>query len=306
MSAAQYIKPKALAKGDTIGIVAPASSSVPHNVKNAVRALKRMGFKVLTPDSVFAPRRYTLREDREKAEEIHEMFRRPEVKAVFCAKGGYGCIRVLPHLSAKVLRENPKIFMGYSDASFLLNFLVSRCGMVAFHGPMVVGDMSREMPQAKQQTLWNALMRRKPLGKLTHKNLRVLRKGKATGVLLGGCLTSLVRLLGTPEALNTDGAILFLEDISESPVNIEEMLFQLKIAGKFAKIRGLVFGQMRLCGPSEPLMRRIRAALADVRVPMLFGFPSGHSFSNITLPLGVKATLDTALPGLIVREAAVA
>ena len=305
MSAGKYIKPRALSKGDTIGVISPASPFFSQNLESGVQHLHKLGFKVKTPDSVFDYRKYDLREDILKAKEIHSLFRDPKVKAIFCAKGGYGCIRLLPHLDADLLRAHPKIFMGYSDTSFLLNFLISRCGLVCFHGPMVVGEMSHVMPHAKEAGMLAALMGRKPLGVLTHKNILVLRKGKASGVLVGGCLTSLVRMLGTPYEIDTTGAILFLEDVSETPTNIEEMLFHMKLAGKFDKIHGLVFGQMYNCGSQKALMRRIAESLDDIAVPMLFGFPSGHSFSNITLPMGIRATLDSRVPGLIFREAAV-
>lgn len=306
MSAGKYIKPHALSKGDTIGVISPASPFFSQNLKSGVQHLRRMGFKVNTPDSVFDYRKYDLREDKLKAKEIHSLFRDPKVKAIFCAKGGYGTIRLLPHLDADLIRSHPKIFMGYSDASFLLNFLIARCGLVCFHGPMVVGEMSHDMPHGKEAGMMAALTGRKPLGIVTHKNIQVLRKGKAAGVLVGGCLTSMVRTLGTPYEIDSAGAILFLEDVSETPTNVEEMLFHMKLAGKFDKVHGLVFGQMYNCGSQKVLMHRIAETLADIPVPMLFGFPSGHSFSNITLPLGIRATLDSKVPGLVFREAAVA
>ena len=305
MKDGKYIKPRALAKGDTIGIVSPASPFSSQNIRPGVQQFRRLGFKVKTPDTLFDYRKYNLREDREKAREIHLLFKDPKVRAIFCAKGGYGCIRLLPHLDADLIRAHPKIFIGYSDASFLLNFFLGKCGMVAFHGPMVLGEISEDMPHAKRDAMLVALTGKRPLRTMMHKNIQVLKKGKATGILMGGCLTSLVRLLGTPYEVDTAGTILFLEDVSETATNIEEMLFHLKIAGKLDKIDGLVFGQMYHCGHPSLLMHRISAVLADLDVPMLFGFPSGHSFSNITLPLGVRATLDTKIPGLVVRETAV-
>ncbi len=301
----QYIKPPALAKGDTVAIVSPSSSFFFQNIKPGTQALRSLGFKVKTPETLFHYRKYNLREDKEKAKEIHAMFKDPLVKGIFCAKGGYGAIRLLPHLDADLIRSHPKIFMGYSDASFLLNYLVGQCGLVSFHGPMVIGEISREMPHVKEKGMLSSLMGGRPLGKVTHKNIQVIRKGKASGILLGGCLTSLVRMMGTPYELDTSGSILFLEDVSETPTNVEEMLFHLKIGGKFEKIHGLVFGQMVHCGSQSMLIHRIANCLSDIKVPMLFGFPSGHSFSNITLPLGVRVTLDSDLPALVFRETAV-
>ncbi len=294
-----------MTKGDTIGIISPASPFFAQNIKAGAHYLKKLGFKVKIPSTLFHYRKYNLREDKEKAKEIHALFKDPAVRAIFCAKGGYGCIRILPYLDVELIRLHPKILMGYSDESLLLNFLLGRCGMVSFHGPMVVGEISRDMPHVKENEMLAALMRRKPLGALTHKNLRVIRRGKANGILMGGCLTSLVRTLGTPYEIDTTGAILFLEDVSETPTNIEEMLFHLKLAGKLQNIHGLVFGKMYNCGSESVLIHRINNSLADIRVPMLFGFPSGHSFSNITLPLGVRVTLDTSAPALIIRESAV-
>ena len=305
MSVEKYTKPPALTKGDTIGIIAPSSPFFSKNLNSGVQHLRQFGFKVKIPASVFEYRKYDLHGDKAKAKEIHALFRDPAVKAIFCAKGGYGCIRLLPHLDANLIRAHPKIFMGYSDTSFILNFLLSRCNLVCFHGPMVLGELSRDMPQVKQKEMLTALTGRKALGKLTHKNIQVIKKGKASGILMGGCLSSLVRILGTSYEINTEGAILFLEDISESPTNIEEMLFHLKIAGKLDKVHGLVFGQMYNCGSPNVLMHRIAESLADIAVPMLFGFPSGHSFSNITLPLGMRVTLDSKVPGLIFRQIAV-
>ncbi len=305
MTTAKHSKPRVLKKGDTIGITSPASPFFSQNLKTGIGYLRKLGFKVKVPDSVYQYRQYNIGEDRQKAKEIHALFKDPDVRAIFCAKGGYGSIRLLQHLDADLIRAHPKIFMGYSDISFLLNYLTGVCGMVSFHGPMLLGEIHKDMPHVKQAEMLAALTGTKPLGKLTHKNIQVVRKGKASGILLGGCLTSLVRMLGTPYALNTDGAILFLEDVSETATNVEEMLFHLKIAGKLAHVRGIVFGQMFNCGSQSVLMHRIANSLSDIKVPILFGFPSGHSFSNITLPLGVRVTLDTSIPALVFREVAV-
>jgi len=229
---------------------------------------------------------------------LHEMFRRPEVKAILCARGGYGCNYLLPHLDPALLRANPKIFVGCSDVTTLLTYLCDAAGLVTFHGPMVAGDFAR--PDGMDDSSWHAAVSsdqsyRRDFGSAD--GIQVLKQGSAEGILYGGCLSLLVASLGTPYEVLTDGTILFLEDRAERPYRIDRMLMQLKLAGKFDGVRGIVFGEMIDCNEAGALdytlAQVILRIIGDLHIPIVFGLKSGHVSSGaLTLPFGVNAKLS--------------
>ncbi len=306
-----FIKTAALNPGDTVAIVAPASNLKREYLERGVAELARLGFKAKYAADICDQARYTAGSDARRARELHDAFTDPEVKAVWAARGGYGALRLFSLLDETALRTHPKIFIGYSDMTALHLYLMRRFGWVVFHGPMAAKDLAGGATCYDERTLLAALCKAEPMGEIRHDKLEVLHTGKPiTGRLTGGCLSLIAALMGTPDELDTQDSILFLEDTGTKPYALDRMIQQLKLAGKFDSVRGIVFGEMTDCaqhaGQGYTLQQVLAELTADLNVPVLFGLPSGHSpIGNLTLPLGVNATLDTQRGALTIEEAAV-
>ncbi|MDX2041001.1 MAG: LD-carboxypeptidase [Acidobacteriota bacterium] len=307
------IKPAALRAGDTVAVVAPASNLKAEYLARGVAELERLGFRVKHRADILDKASYTAGSDQRRAEELMEVFADPEVKAVWAARGGYGVMRILPLLDETVLRANPKIFIGYSDLTALHLYLYRRFGWVTFHGPMAAKDLAGGAEHYDRETLLAALMQTQPMGEITSPKIELLHRGSGqpvSGRLLGGCLSLVTAMIGTPDELDTRDSILFLEDTGTRPYALDRMLQQLRLAGKFDEVRGIVFGEMTDCTQNAEqgytLQEVLADCTADFRVPVMFGLPSGHSpVGNLTLPLGVIATLDAGHCVLSIDEAAV-
>jgi len=299
--------------GDTVAVVAPASNLKPDYLARGVAELERLGFRVKYREDVLEKARYTAGSDARRAEELMQAFADPEVNAVWAARGGYGVMRILRVLDEDLLRVNPKIFIGYSDLTALHLYLYRRFGWATFHGPMAAKDFAGGQPHYDRDTLMRALTVASPVGEISSDKTEMLHQGRgreARGRLLGGCLSLVTAMMGTPDELDTRGAILFLEDTGVRPYAIDRMLQQLKLAGKFDQVQGIVFGEMADCVQHAEQGYTIQEVLAectaDLGVPVMFGLPSGHSpRGNLTLPLGVEATLDAERGMLRIEEAAV-
>lgn len=307
------VKPGRLLAGDHVAIVAPASNLKRDYLANGIAELERLGFRVKHRSDILDKARYTAGSDQRRAEELMEAFADPEVKAVWAARGGYGVMRILNLLDENLLRANPKIFIGYSDMTALHLYLYQRFGWVSFHGPMAAKDLAGGTEHYDRETLLAAISEAKPMGEIRSARTEILHRGSGqpvSGRLLGGCLSLIAAMMGTPDELDTRGAILFLEDTGTRPYAIDRMLQQLRLAGKFDEVRGIVFGEMLDCVQHAEQGYSIQDVLAectaDLKVPVIFGLPSGHSpIGNLTLPLGVMATLDARRGVLSVEEAAV-
>jgi muramoyltetrapeptide carboxypeptidase len=289
-------KPPALRKGDLIGVVAPAGAVKTEDLGNGVRRLEEMGFRVALGRSLYRSARYLAGRDEERAADLAEMFANPEVKAVVAARGGYGTSRIIPLLDAKALARSPKIFVGSSDLTLLLHFLRSACRLVTFHGPMVSPNFGKYSSPTTNGEFVRILGATTPPGPIDVTGVKVLKGGSGEGVLTGGCLSLVCQTIGTPYEIQTEDAILFLEDINEPPYRIDRMLTYLKQVGKFDGVRAVVFGLMPDCHPSPQelytLEDVIRDVLADLPCPILYDFPSGHGGTNVTLPFGVRAAVE--------------
>ncbi len=305
-------KPKRLKKGDTIGIVAPAWSFDPERFHKGVVKLKRLGFKVKYDRSIFNRYWSLAGYDEQRAEQINQMFADREVKAILCAKAGYGSMRTIPHLDQTVIRRNPKIFVGYSDITILLEYLQRTANMIVFHGPVVAGQIHAKMSGITLDYLLYNLMQAKSLGEVTFPGMVTMRPGRAAGKLVGGNISLIVSGIGTAYDIDTDNKILFLEDVGEDMENIDNMLLHLKLAGKFKKVKGIIFGRMIDCyddsGRKYKIRNIVNDALGDLDIPIILGFPSGHARgngANVTLPLGAAVVLDTTKPSIFFNEAGV-
>ena len=255
----------------------------------------------------------------ERVADLHAAFTDPEVRAVFCTRGGYGAAMLLDRIDFALIRSHTKIFTGFSDITALHLGLHQQSGMVTFHGPTVLADFSDYTLEHFRRALFDA----RPLGVLRNPAeerpirpkhpLRTLQGGRGTGALMGGNLTLISTTMGTPWEIQTAGKLLFLEDVDEQPYSMDRMLTQLRLAGKFRHIRGLILGQCQDCAPREfkpafdntfSLGEVYDNILGELKVPVLAGLTIGHTEDQLTLPLGVRATLDADAGTLTVEEEA--
>jgi muramoyltetrapeptide carboxypeptidase len=268
-----------------------------------IQALYAAGFEVECAEGIDRHKGYLAGEPQDRAQALEALFQRDEVQAIFCARGGFGSIQLLPFLRPEILRSHPKIFVGYSDVTVLLNWLLQRCGLVSFHGPMVAMELSRGLAGRSAEFFWETLSGLKSRWQIRVPEL--IRPGKAEGEMVGGCLSALVTTLGTPYEIETERKILFLEDVGEKPYRIERMLTHLEMAGKLKNLAGLVLGSFTDCGgDGERGLREIVVDLfRDASYPVVGGFPAGHGEENIILPFGVAMALDGGEGTLSLLEA---
>jgi len=294
----QPVKPPALRSGDTVGIVAPASNVTRVDLEAGCEALRRAGYIPFYFDSILEQDLYFAGSAERRARELEEMFVRDEVRAIICARGGYGANYLLRELDLEKIRSHPKIFVGYSDITTLLTWFHDAGDLITFHGPMAAKDWSHE--NGVDLESWGAAVTGTPLWDVPlGSGVTGLVDGQAEGTLYGGCLSILVASLSTPNEIETAGTILFLEDLAAKPFQIDRMLMQLKLAGLFDEVQGIVVGEMLDCvqtaNQGYTLQEVVTRIVGDLGVPVAFGVRSGHVFSgNITLPFGVQARLQVS------------
>ena len=304
-------KPRALAPGDRLAIVAPASPFTRDEFDSGLQEIRRLGFVPVYDDSVFARQRYVAGPAPVRAAAIHAAWRDPSIAGLIGVRGGYGCAQVLPLLDREEARKSSKPFIGYSDLTSMLMYLTLGCDLVTFHGPMLAGRLGRGPEGYDEASFVNTLCRREPAGEFAPPALESLRPGEASGMLLGGTLTQLLASLGTPHAFAPPaGYVLFLDEVSERPYRLDRMVTQLVQAGLLAGASAVVIGELPKCDePSgDPTARAVMADLfADFPGPVLIGFPSGHTAgAAITLPFGVSARVIAGpQPRLVIEESAV-
>ena len=307
------LKPRALAPGDRIALVAPASPFARDEFDAGVAELQRLGYEPVHDDTVFARTRYTAGDAAHRARAFREAWNDPSIRALVAVRGGYGSVQILPHLDRDEMRRAPKAFIGYSDNTSLLVWLTLQCGIVSFHGPMIEGRFAMGADGYDVDTFGRVLTRATPAGPVAHAQLETLRGGEAAGLLIGGTLTQLAASLGTPYAFDPPaGHILFIDEVAERPYRIDRLLTQLRQSGILERAGGLVFGELPRCDEPAAGGPAIRDVLVDLldgfHGPILFGLPSGHTVgASLTLPFGVQARVVAGRdPSLIIEEAAVA
>jgi muramoyltetrapeptide carboxypeptidase len=292
------LKPPALQPGDTIGIVAPASNIQRALLDAGCEALRRLGYKPFYLDSILEKNLYFAGSVERRTRELDEMFSRDDVRAIVCARGGYGANYLLDSLNLEKIKAHPKIFVGYSDITTLMTYLLDAIGLVTFHGPMVTKDFAHS--DGVDLSSWEAALTGVSEWALDlgpESGVQPLLDGSAEGILYGGCLSMLVASLGTPYEIHSARTILFIEDVAAKPYQIDRMLMQLKLAGKFVDVRGIIFGEMLDCSQNKDqgytLEEVVLRVLGDLGLPVAYGLRSGHvSRCNITLPFGVRAALN--------------
>jgi len=296
-STVSRVKPPALRPGDTVGIVAPASNVKRSELEAGCEGLRRAGYRPFYFDSILEQDLYFAGSAERRARELEDMFTRDDVRAIVCARGGYGSNYLLESLDLQKIKAHPKIFVGYSDLTTLLTYFSDAAGLVTFHGPMVAKDWANE--GGVDLPSWQAALTGSSAWELSlgaASGAKGLVEGAAQGALYGGCLSILVASLGTPYEICTQNTILFLEDVAAKPYQIDRMLMQLKLAGKLNGVQGIIFGEMRDClqtaNQGYTLEEVVLRVVEQLNIPVAFGVRSGHvTTGNITLPIGVQAEL---------------
>lgn len=302
MDAARLIRPAALRPGDRVAVVAPSGPVDEDRLARGVALLEELGFRVTLPVPM-APWRIFAGRDDERRAQLVAAFADPDVRAIWCARGGYGVARVLPYLDPAWLRRHAKLCIGFSDATALLQLLVQGAGIAALHGPMVAMDLAAQRDAGALDHLLAILAG----ADSWHVPVpRTIVCGTAEGPVYGGCLTVLASLAGTPLQPHFAGGVVLLEDIAEKPLRrIDRMLVQLRQARVLDGVRGIVFGTMPDCGPADELCETIADCLGDLGVPIGFGAPVGHGPVHRAVPLGVAARLRIEGAGSSVVEGGV-
>jgi len=315
------IRPKALRAGDTVGVITPSTPVTdPDRLALVTRTLNFFGLHAKVGKNVGRHSVDFAASVDERLDDLHSMFRDKDVSAVFALRGGYGCGQLLDRVDYDLIRRNTKIFLGFSDITALHLAIHKRARLVTFHGPVITSSFT----EYTQQYFRKALFETQPLGKLTNPPednelrpkhaLRTIRRGTATGPLIGGNLSLITATMGTPFEIETRGAIFFIEDVGEEAYRVDRMLTQLRLAGKFDEAAGVIFGECDGCGPGDykpsfatpyTLGEVVDNILGKLKVPVLSGLTIGHTSDQLTLPLGVAATLDADNGTLEIKEAGV-
>lgn len=301
------IKPLRLNKGDTIGIIAPASPPNQDNLKRSLSFLEELGLKVRMGDHVYDQYGYLAGKDEDRLADLHKMFLDKEVKAIICAGGGYGTGRIASQIDYSLIKANPKIFWGYSDITFLHTAILQQAGLVTFHGPMLASDIGKEDADPISKQYFSQLFEPKELiypGEIS--NLETMVSGSAAGVLTGGNLSLLASTIGTAYEIDTKEKLVLIEDINEEPRAVDRKLNQLDMAGKLKDAAGFIIGDFNNCVPQRDLSLELDEVLDTyinrVNKPAVKGFHIGHCSPHISVPFGVKAELDATNKKLTIES----
>lgn len=310
--AMKIVKAKALRKGDIIGIAAPASppNSI-DDLNKGIRYLEQIGYRVEVGKHVYDKFGYLAGEDKHRADDLNNFISNPKVRAIFIVRGGYGSHRILSMIDYKSLKCNPKIFVGYSDITVIQLAVFKKTGLVTFAGPMLAPDFSKTISESAEELFWRLVSSTKPVGgisKYQNQPFRVLHQGKAEGILLGGNLSVISSLVGTPFIPSFSNSILMLEDIQEAPYRIDRMLQQLKLSNKFKNLSGVVLGNFSTCvaETNKPTLtvEEILDFVFD-KYPLMSNAHFGHIKNALTIPYGIRCRMDTRRNELFFLESAV-
>jgi muramoyltetrapeptide carboxypeptidase len=307
---------KMLREGNTIGMIAPSSPSPDiERIRKAVRVIEEMGFKVVVGQTCFEKWGYLAGSDNIRANDIHRFFTDPTINGIFCMRGGDGAPRLLDQLDLKTISQNPKVFLGYSDITALHLVFNQEADFITFHGPMPVTEfIAPDFADFARDCLIRAIMSNEPLGEIVSPkgdlSVETLSPGNAEGELIGGNLSLICALMGTPFEIDTKGKILLIEDTDEPNYKIDRMLTQLRLAGKLNDAAGIVIGQFTNAEPNDPnkqfpMDEILKNILLTLKKPILKNVCFGHGPHKATLPLGARAVLDGRRSRLIVIESGV-
>jgi muramoyltetrapeptide carboxypeptidase len=319
--AQRLLHPKALRTGDTIGLITPSTYvSDPDRLAMVDRTIRYFGLKPKYGKNVRKQAGYLGGSISERVDDLHAMFRDPDVNGIFAIRGGYGSAQLLDHIDYNLIRSNPKVFLGFSDITAMHLAINKKAGLITFHGPVATSRFT----DYTQKFFRKALFDTTPVGAVSNPyetntlrpvhTLRTISPGRASGTLIGGNLTLISTTMGTPYEIETRGRILFIEDVGEEPYRIDRMLTQLKLAGKLDAAAGIIWGECEDCHPNDykpsfnstfSLGEIADAILGDLKIPVLSGLTIGHTDDQLTIPEGVMAMLDADEQILIIEEAGV-
>ncbi len=314
------VKAKKLRSGDKVGIIAPATSvSDPDEIIKAKNAAEYFGLVPVLGENVVKGSGYKSRTIKERIDDLHHMFSDPEIKAVFCIRGGYGSPQILDSIDFDLIRKNPKIFLGYSDITAMHLAINKMAGLITFHGPVLSSAFTQYTIDSFRKTLFES----NPPGIIANPQsatsirpvhpVRTIKPGKAEGKLIGGNLSLITALMGTPYEIETKDKILVIEDVGEEPFRIDRMLTQLKLAKKLQSSKGVVFGECSGCNFDGLQSSRvwdftygevIDRIFDDIDIPVFTGLTVGHTADQATLPFGVSAVLDADNCNINILESA--
>jgi muramoyltetrapeptide carboxypeptidase len=313
------IKPVRLKQGDMIALVTPGSYITEQEKDESIKNLRSLGFNVTYSDRLMQKNGYFSATDKERAADLNEMFERKDVQGIMCARGGYGCARILPYLDYELIEDNPKPLIGFSDVTALHYAIYKNSNLITFHGPVSISTFSRFSIENFQNVLMNPTEELVLENSTTDNNydpygVTVITEGTAEGELTGGNLSIVVSLIGTEYDVDFSGKIIFLEEFIEEPYRIDRMLTQMIQAGKFEDAVGIALGVFKLCEPSKTnpsfddsftLMEVLKDRLGNLGIPVIYGLSFGHVVDKFTIPFDVRAELNTKSQKLRLLEPAV-
>ena len=293
------IKPPKLKEGDRIGIIAPAGPVLEEEIQPGVNFLESLGFEPVCSPHLLDQKGYLAGEDKSRLKDLHAMFRDKKIKAVLCARGGYGSHRILQELDYGLFSRNPKIVVGYSDITALLFALYKKSGMLTIHGPVLRDLLKGEGGNA---ALLVNLMTSDERITVNFPSGTIIKRGRAEGVVLGGNLSLICHLIGTPFLPSFKGKLLFIEEKGEPLYRIDRMLTHLLVSGELEKCAGLMLGTFEGCGDPASVTALVRERCSRLSMPIATGLPVGHGEQNVPLPIGARAVFDTRRMNLEFKE----
>ncbi|ABR46703.1 peptidase U61, LD-carboxypeptidase A [Alkaliphilus metalliredigens QYMF] len=306
------LKPKALKKGDTIGVIAPSSPALPEKVTGANKKLEEMGFKVKMASSCYETHGYLAGQDKLRADDLNDMFKDKEIDGIICLRGGYGAPKIVDKIDYEAIKANPKVFVGYSDITSLHIAMNQISGLVTFHGPMAATDIAGGLDDFSEKEFIRAITNPEPMGMIQNPNgikVQTLVGGEAKGTIIGGNLALLTATMGTPYEVDTKGKLLLIEEIGEEPYRVDRMLTQLALGGKFKDAAGIILGDWNDCDPQKhksslSLMEVFKEIIVPFGKPTIYDLKAGHCRPKVTVPFGVNAHLNADTGELVMEESA--
>lgn len=296
------LKPPKLQKGEAVGVIAPAGPVTPSEIQPGINLLESFGYKVIVSPHLYQRQGYVAGDDETRLQDLNAMVENRDVKVIFCARGGYGTLRLLEKIDFDLIRMNPKIIVGYSDITALLLAIYKKTGLVTFHGTTI-----KELSKNRNRNLASFLdlVSSDKTGKVDLANGITLAPGKVQGTLLGGNLSLICHLVGTPFMPSLKKSILFVEEKEEPLYRVDRMMTHLRLSGQLKGLVGLIAGTFEDCGDISSINGVLRDTLSDLQIPVVSGLPVGHGLENISLPIGVQASLDTEAMILSITESCV-
>lgn len=307
----KIIKPKKLEQGDKVGIISPASYVSDKEKEEIIENLKKLNLVGEFSKNFLKKNGYLSGTDSERLEDLHEMFARKDIKGIICARGGYGTPRILSEINYSLIKKNPKIIIGYSDITALLQAIYVKTGLITFHGPVGISTFNDFSLRFFNETLFNVGKKIELVSEKYEKNdkiinsvedITVINDGISEGILIGGNLSLVVSLIGSEFDFNPENKLLFFEEIGEEPYSIDRMLTQLLLTKKLQKCKGIILGHFSNCEVKKQdaafessfnLKEVLFDRLSNLKVPVIYGLSFGHIKNKFVLPNGIKARLDT-------------